>query len=71
MFMSLVWDIERHNLSLLKSYNGKPVLITESGRVCVVAFRPTLTTNVEQGKNSLKRRTFMSRQTLRQMTSYN
>jgi hypothetical protein len=32
--MALVRDIERHNLSLLKSYNGKPVLITESGRVC-------------------------------------
>ena len=32
--MALVRDIDRHNLSLLKSYNGKPVLITESGRVC-------------------------------------
>jgi hypothetical protein len=32
--MALVRDIERHNFGLLKSYNGKPVLITESGRVC-------------------------------------
>lgn len=32
--MALVRDIEKHNLGLLKSYNGKPVLITESGRVC-------------------------------------
>jgi len=31
--MALVRDIDRHNLSLLKSYQGKPVLITESGRV--------------------------------------
>jgi hypothetical protein len=29
-----VRDIEKHNMGLLKSYNGKPVLITESGRVC-------------------------------------
>ena len=32
--MALVRDIEKHNFGLLKSYNGKPVLITESGRVC-------------------------------------
>lgn len=32
--MALVRDIEKHNMGLLKSYNGKPVLITESGRVC-------------------------------------
>lgn len=32
--MALVRDLERHNFGLLKSYNGKPVLITESGRVC-------------------------------------
>ena len=32
--MALVRDIDRHNFGLLKSYNGKPVLITESGRVC-------------------------------------
>jgi len=31
--MALVRDIEKHNMGLLKSYNGKPVLITESGRV--------------------------------------
>ena len=31
--MALVRDIEKHNFGLLKSYNGKPVLITESGRV--------------------------------------
>mmetsp|Transcript_28216 Transcript_28216/g.42378 ORF Transcript_28216/g.42378 Transcript_28216/m.42378 type:complete len:620 (+) Transcript_28216:187-2046(+) len=30
--MALVRDIEKHNMGLLKSYNGKPVLITESGR---------------------------------------
>lgn len=32
--MALVRDIEKHNFGLLKSYNGKPVLITESGRAC-------------------------------------
>jgi hypothetical protein len=32
--MALVRDMEKHNLGLLKTYNGKPVLITESGRVC-------------------------------------
>eukprot|EP00804_Cyclotella_cryptica_P025985 CCRYP_020101-RB/>CCRYP_020101-RB protein AED:0.03 eAED:0.03 QI:540/1/1/1/1/1/3/1089/626 len=32
--MALVKDIDKHNFGLLKSYNGKPVLITESGRVC-------------------------------------
>ena len=32
--MALVRDIDRHNFGLLKNYNGKPVLITESGRVC-------------------------------------
>mmetsp|Transcript_4282 Transcript_4282/g.9233 ORF Transcript_4282/g.9233 Transcript_4282/m.9233 type:complete len:706 (-) Transcript_4282:94-2211(-) len=32
--MALVRDLEKHNLGLLKTYNGKPVLITESGRVC-------------------------------------
>ncbi len=32
--MALVRDIEKHNMGLLKSYNGKPVLITESGRAC-------------------------------------
>jgi hypothetical protein len=32
--MALVRDIDKHNFGLLKSYNGKPVLITESGRVC-------------------------------------
>lgn len=32
--MALVRDIEKHNFGILKSYNGKPVLITESGRVC-------------------------------------
>ena len=31
--MALVRDIDKHNFGLLKSYNGKPVLITESGRV--------------------------------------
>jgi len=31
--MALVRDIDRHNFGLLKNYNGKPVLITESGRV--------------------------------------
>lgn len=30
--MALVRDIDKHNFGLLKSYNGKPVLITESGR---------------------------------------
>jgi len=32
--MALVRDIDRHNFGLLKNYNGKPVLITESGRAC-------------------------------------
>mmetsp|Transcript_25256 Transcript_25256/g.53778 ORF Transcript_25256/g.53778 Transcript_25256/m.53778 type:complete len:581 (-) Transcript_25256:461-2203(-) len=31
--MALVRDIDKHNFGLLKTYNGKPVLITESGRV--------------------------------------
>lgn len=31
--MALVRDINKHSLGMLKSYNGKPVLITESGRV--------------------------------------
>ena len=31
--MALVRDIERHNFGLLKTYNGKPVLITDSGSV--------------------------------------
>ena len=30
--MALVRDIDKHNFGLLKNYNGKPVLITESGR---------------------------------------
>merc|ERR1711920_1029084 len=29
--MALVRDLEKHNISILKPYNGKPVLITESG----------------------------------------
>lgn len=29
--MALVRDMERHNFGLLKTYNGKPVLITDSG----------------------------------------
>lgn len=32
--MALVRDIDKHNFGLLKNYNGKPVLITESGRAC-------------------------------------
>jgi len=32
--MALVRDMDRHSLGLLKNYNGKPVLITESGRAC-------------------------------------
>jgi len=31
--MALVRDVNKHSLGMLKSYNGKPVLITESGRV--------------------------------------
>ncbi len=31
--MALVRDIEKHNFGLLKTYNGKPVLITDSGTV--------------------------------------
>jgi hypothetical protein len=31
--MALVRDIEKHNFGLLKTYNGKPVLITDSGSV--------------------------------------
>lgn len=30
--MALVRDLEKHNISILKPYNGKPVLITESGK---------------------------------------
>ena len=30
--MALVRDLEKHGINMLKPYNGKPVLITESGR---------------------------------------
>jgi hypothetical protein len=31
--MALVRNIEKHNFGLLRTYNGKPVLITDSGSV--------------------------------------